>query len=245
MSTNQKRAVLIVAGVLILVCTFFFLYQPNSEKVTEIEEETSKYQNQINFLSSLQLQVNQMKTLTPAYERTMGEYMNEFPSRMTQPKAIYNVYQMMIKTGIEITAISPGEEQTFLGAGALTTSGDFTGKSADGGAADPAAAASPGGAEASPESEFPVNQMVGKYTPYNLTISGTLKQIKKALDWISGHKEHMATTAVALTYDSSTGKLSGTLTVNYFAMNGNGEPYEEPDIQGIVIGSPNIFGTID
>ena len=70
------------------------------------------------------------------------------------------------------------------------------------------------------------------------------KQIKKALDWISKNNEHMSTTNISLTYDSSTGKLSGTITVNYFAMNGNGVPYEEPDISGILIGSKNIFGTV-
>ena len=64
------------------------------------------------------------------------------------------------------------------------------------------------------------------------------------MDWISLNKEHMSTTNISLTYDTSTGKLSGTITVNYFAMNGNGVPYKDPDIQGIMIGSKNIFGTV-
>jgi hypothetical protein len=86
--------------------------------------------------------------------------------------------------------------------------------------------------------------MVGKCTSYELSVSGTLKQIKKALDWVSENKEHMSVTNIALTYDSSNGKLSGSLTVNFYAMNGNGVPYKEPNIQGITIGSGNIFGTV-
>lgn len=237
MSINQKRVILILAGIIILACTFFLLYQPNSDKVTELQTETADYQSQINFLSTLQIQVNQLKTVTPDYTDEMTEFMDKFPSRMTQPKAIYNVYRMMIKTGIRVKAIDPGVEQTFFSAG------NFLGMDGTG-TTDTDAAASPGGVEADPEILVPVNKMVGKVTAYELTVSGSLKQIEKALDWISENEEHMSVTEVTLTYDTSTGKLSGTMTVNYYAMNGNGVMYEEPDISGIMIGSKNIFGTI-
>lgn len=237
MSINQKRVILILAGIVILACTFFLLYQPNSDKVTELETETADYQSQISFLSTLQIQVNQLKTVTPDYTEEMTDFMEKFPSRMTQPKAIYNVYRMMIKTGIRVKSIDPGVEQTFFSAG------NFLGMDGTG-TTDTDAAASPGGAEADPEILVPVNEMVGKVTAYELTVSGSLKQIEKALDWISKNEEHMSVTEIALTYDTSTGKLSGTMTVNYYAMNGNGVMYEEPDISGIMIGSKNIFGTI-
>jgi hypothetical protein len=236
MSLNQKRAVLVIAGLLILVCTFFFLYQPSVDAVTELETETSHYQSQISYLSTLQMQVNEMKEQTPAYQEEMSSYMKLFPSKMTQQKAIYNVYRLMTKTGIRITAINPGVEQTFLSAGTVTGEEGNT-DSADEGTVESTA-------EENPETEVSVHEMVGKYMQYDLTISGTLKQIKKALDWISDNKEHMSTSNISLTYDSSSGKLSGTLTVNFFAMNGNGVAYEEPDISGIMIGSNNIFGTV-
>ena len=234
MSMNQKRAVLIIAGLLILICTFFFLYQPNTDKVMEIERETAQYHRQINYLSTLQLKVNDMKQKTPDLQKEMTSYMKKFPSRMTQQKAIYNVYRMMVKTGIRVSAINPGVEQTFLNAGAVV----------DTATSNTTENATEGAIELDPETEVPVHQMVGKVTPYEITVSGTLKQIEKALDWISLNKEHMSTTNISLTYDTSTGKLSGTITVNYFAMNGNGVPYKDPDIQGIMIGSKNIFGTV-
>lgn len=237
MSINQKRVILILAGIIILACTFFLLYQPNAEKVTEIEEETAHFQSQIGYLSTLQLKVNQLKKETSEYTEEMTDFMDKFPSRMTQPKAIYNVYRMMIKTGIRVKAIDPGVEQTFFSAGNLFGTGE-------GGTEIIDSAASPGGVEADPEILVSVHEMVGKVTPYELTISGGYKQIKKALDWISDNEEHMSVTGVSLTYDSRTGKLSGTMSVNYYAMNGNGVTFEEPDISGITIGSKNIFGTV-
>lgn len=247
MSINQKRAVLIIAGVIILVCTFFLLYQPNSDTVLQLETETNHYQSQINYLSALQLQVNKLKEQTPKYEKEMLSYMKAFPCKMTQQKAIYNVYKMMVKTGIRVSAIQPGVEQIFLGAGKFTDSAGVSSASPNntsGNTSDAAGTASQSAVEVEPDKEVPVHEMVGKMTPYELNISGTLRQIKKALDWISKNDEHMATTNISLTYDSSSGKLSGTLTVNFFSMNGNGVPYEEPDIRGITIGSKNIFGTV-
>jgi Tfp pilus assembly protein PilO len=235
MSINQKRAVLIIAGVLILACTFFFVYQPSANTVLELETDTEHYRSQISYLSALQLQVTEMKKMSPAYKKEMNAYMKCFPSKMTQQLAIYNVYRLMIKTGIHISSISPGDEQIFYSAGTLSDS-------SDGSVSTDADAQST--VEENPEKEVSVHEMVGKYTSYDLSISGTLKQIKKALDWVSENKVHMSVTNIALTYDSSNGKLSGSLTVNFYAMNGNGVPYEEPDIKGITIGSGNIFGTV-
>lgn len=239
MSINQKRAVLIIAGVLILVCTYFFLYQPNTDKVMQIEIETSKLNREASFLSTLQIQVNEMKKQTPGFQKSMDTYMKKFPSKMTQQKAIYNVYRMMTKTGIRVSAIQPGVESTFFKDGQIV---GVTADSPDGNTGG--AAVSGGAVEAEPETEVPINQMAGNVVPYQITVSGSLNQIKKALDWISENKEHMSATNINLTYDSSTGKLSGSLDVNFYSVLGNGVPYEDPDIRGIVIGSKNIFGTV-
>lgn len=260
MTINQKRAVLIIAGLLLLVCTFFFIWQPNSDKILEIERETSQYQSQINFLSTLQMKVNQMKEEAPEYEKLTKAFTDTFPSKMTQPKAIYNVYKMMKSTGIRVTAIAPGEEQVFIRNGNISGSEDGSGSSTAGssGTGSSSVSSVPSGdgiqsdatspsaedVEKFPENEVTLNRMVGKVTPYQLTITGTLKQVNSAIDWIADNKEKMSVTDISLTYDSATGKLSGNLTVNYYALNGNGKTFVEPDIHDIMIGSKNIFGTV-
>ena len=44
-------------------------------------------------------------------------------------------------------------------------------------------------------------------------------------------------------HDNSTGKLSGTILVHFFSLNGNGKAYVEPDISGIILGNEDVFGT--
>ena len=40
----------------------------------------------------------------------------------------------------------------------------------------------------------------------------------------------MSVVSINLTFDNSTGKLSGTILVHFFSLNGNGKAYVEPDI---------------
>ena len=64
----------------------------------------------------------------------------------------------------------------------------------------------------------------------------------KAIDWLANNKEHMSVEQLNFSYDKTTGKLSGALSMNFYALNGNGEPYKEPNIKGITIGTDNIMG---
>jgi len=51
---------------------------------------------------------------------------------------------------------------------------------------------------------------------------------------------------VNLSYDASTGKLSGNITIAFNELNGNGKPYEEPDVSDISVGIDEMnkmFGT--
>ncbi len=236
LTTNQKRAIFICAGILILLCTFFFLFQKNMETVTQLETETNKYKSAVNYLSTMQLRVNEMQKTAPEHQSEMDSYTQEFPCRMTQQKAIYNVYQMMVDSGVRVTAVHPGVETKFLEAGQFL--------SFDAAAAQEGAAVATGSAvEENPETKVSLDAMVGKATVYEIDLSGTMKQILKAVDWLAENKEHMAVDNLSLTFDASTGKLSGTMRVNYFALNGNGTKYKEPNISGIPIGTDNIFGT--
>ena len=57
---------------------------------------------------------------------------------------------------------------------------------------------------------------------YDVQITGTLNQIMKAIDWVDASKEHMTIWAINLSYDSSTGKLSGNINLAFNELNGNG-----------------------
>ena len=89
-----------------------------------------------------------------------------------------------------------------------------------------------------------MSQMVGKYTKYEVDMTGNMNQIMDMVDWVRDNKEHMSISNLNYTFDATSGKLTGTATINYYEINGNGNPYIEPKIDGIVIGTDSIFGAL-
>lgn len=241
LSINAKKAILIGAGFVVLLCAFFLVFQRNQDTVTEVENQTRQLKNQVNYLSQLQMEVNELQEHSDEHQKATDDYTKEFPCTITQQKAIYNVYLMMVKSGVRVTAVKPGEAVTFLKEGNFISEEEQQNQLAN---TEESESATPSGVEAAPEEQTTVNHMVGKYSTYEIEMTGTMKQIMKALDWVSHNKEPMAATNLNLNYDAKTGKLTGTVAVAYFELNGNGEPYEEPDVKGISIGTGSIFGVL-
>ncbi len=69
--------------------------------------------------------------------------------------------------------------------------------------------------------------------------------LKKALDFIHSYPERMNVENFTAVYNSESGQLTGTITVNLYAIQGNGRYFVEPYIPGIKLGTDNIFGTMD
>lgn len=232
MSLMQKKIVLITSGILILLITFFLVFQKNQETVYQLEGETRNFQNRVNHLNTLQRSVNEMSKTWQAKKRETDIFTEEFFCKVPQQKAIYNLYLMMRKSGVRITAVTPGEPKTFF------QEGKFLGRDQT--------AASGTAAEQNPEKKLSLDQMVGKYSLYDVQLTGTLDQIMKAVDWIAASKEHMTIWQINLSYDTGTGKLSGNIGLAFNELNGNGRAYKEPDVSDIPldIGSiRKIFGT--
>ena len=140
---------------------------------------------------------------------------------------------------MELRVVKPGTEQIFFQKGQLIALSSENGEENT----EAQKNTKKSEAELEPEKKVPVNQMVGKVFSYEVEISGSRKQILQAFDWITNHQERMSLSKITLSFDSSNGKLTGTINMNFYCLNGNGVPYEEPDISGIVLGNKDVFGT--
>ncbi len=67
------------------------------------------------------------------------------------------------------------------------------------------------------------------------------EQLKKWIDFINAYPERMNIKSISVSYDSETSNLSGTLTLNLFAVTGTDRVYTEPKIEDIRLGEDNIF----
>lgn len=234
--TKHKRLILLISGALIFLLSFLLIFQKNMEETTKIQTENVELRGQIDFLTELQIRVNKMKATTKKKQKEIEKYTQEYPCKMTQQKVISNLYQLKVDTGMDLLSIKPVSEAIFF------KGGQFVSLQANKGTSE-GQNTKVSEVEKNPEMKVPLTQMIGKTTSYDVEIIGTRKQILKAFDWISKNKEHMALTDISLSFDTSTGKLTGTISINFYSLNGNGVPYEEPDISGIILGNKDVFGS--
>lgn len=234
LTLNQMRVILLAGAILLLVLAYFLGFQPNMDSASEYQVKTEASEKHIRELEALKSEVKNLEIFTSLYNDDIKDYINSFPVKLTQQKSVYLLYRMMINTEVDVTSITPGTESPFYYKGNILTS--------DG---DKAQAQEDAKKEAMSEiTVVDMEHMVGNVASYTIELSGTTKQIYNCLDWITENDEKMSVGDVNIQFDKSTGKLSGTIVVNFYAMLGNGVAYKEPDTSGFAYGVKNVFGAV-
>lgn len=85
-------------------------------------------------------------------------------------------------------------------------------------------------------------QLYGSIVGYTFTVP--YDDLKRTVEAIQTHDDKRNVESVVLSFDAASGKIIGSMNVNFYSMTGNGKEYQEPEIPGIHYGTKNIFGTI-
>lgn len=232
----QTRVILLLAAVLLIVLTYFLIFQTNMDNARDFDEKTKKEKERIEYLTDLEKKANDLDIYTSLYTGEIDEFIKSFPVKLTQQQSLYLIYRMMIDTGIDIESVTAGAQVPFYYKGeVLSSEGDQS-------AAQKASEAE-GEEKLSEISVVDMEEMIGSTARYTINMSGSTKQVYDALDWIRDYdKEKMSVDAVNLQFDSSTGKLQGSISANFYCMLGNGVPYKDPSIDSFTFGIDNVFG---
>lgn len=229
LTLTQIRVILLLAAVLLVVLTYFLVYQANMEKASDYDKKTSEANERVTYLESLQPKVTDLEIFTSLYTDDMGDFIESFPVKLTQQKSVYLIYRLMINAGIDIQSITPGDISRFYYKGQVMTEGAVPEEDSE-------------EEEMSEITVVDMDQMIGSTSTYTINLSGTTKQVYKALDWISQNEEKLSIGNVSLQFDKSTGKLSGSIGINFYCMLGNGVPYKDPDVSEFTYGVDSVFG---
>jgi hypothetical protein len=85
--------------------------------------------------------------------------------------------------------------------------------------------------------------MQGTQSSITMNFGATYKEFKKLVDYIANYPDKTVIDSVSVSYDNTTGNLTGSLVLKRFALTGTGKVYQIPMIEDINIGTDNIFGT--
>lgn len=79
----------------------------------------------------------------------------------------------------------------------------------------------------------------------NISYETSYKGFKEIMDYINENKDRMSVNNFSLSYDTETGLVAGTTSINMYSVTGTDKQYTQQNLSGVGLGTDNIFGTLD
>lgn len=80
--------------------------------------------------------------------------------------------------------------------------------------------------------------------PVSYTFTASYEEFKKAVQTIQENPDKQNVESVTLSFDSSTGKLVGSMQTNFYSVFGTKKEYMVPETGDVRLGTPDIFGAV-
>lgn len=239
LTDRQKMLIFILIDVLIVVFAFCFAFMPLGNKCKDAENDIALLQSDIDRLQSLVEQKQTFIENTQILNADTEAVIEKYGPGNTPEKILMFLVNLSKETNMTIPSISFGEETnvtvlsdgTSLSEASADTSSDSdaSSDSNDNGASSQVKA-----------SEYYLYNYPVTFS-FNVSYSG----LKKAVQYIEDYGERMTIDDISVAYDDSTGRLTGTMTLNMYTMTGTQKVYLEPAIDSMDIGVANLFGSVE
>lgn len=236
---REKNIILGIIGIAIPLLVYYFVFVRLNEQTDTLVTENQSLAQEVAYLQELMDNKEFYLAETDRMNAEMEEIKAQFPSELHPEDEIYYAYNTENKYDVLATAINMP-------------------------VAEAVAVAQPVVAEAQPEvvddgtgieeedtvtqveQAAPVASAATTIALYRAPITFNFKlTYTAAKDWIkeilTDRENKKSIDSVSLSYDESTGNLTGSIIVNMFSLTGTDRIYEAPSIQGIGIGTDNLF----
>ena len=260
-STRDKKILLMFLGVLFLVLSYFFVYKPQLEEAQNIEAENIPLQTRLDELLEMAKNKEFYVQETQEMQSKILEYCSVFPADIRPEDGIVLVQNMESDMDMQISNVGLGQRE-FISSLDGSTEGD-QGDYVDETLMEQANESTQEqineieGVEETPEVSGQsdvsngIDMISALFSPTlyrtqdTIQFVSTYDSLKKAVKYLAAQSGRMTLNNVNASFDTTTGNLTGTMTVNLFSMTGAGTDYNEPNAGKVPYGTDNIFGTIE
>lgn len=216
-SKKELYMLLMVAGVAIVLCAFFFGFQKVNEKTETLRVETETLESEVKHYNSIKDNIEIYKTGIDDATTRIADVIKQFP------------VDVLPEDGTMLAReLEKNDEYTFVDSatwGSEVTVYTVTSHPVE-------------------STNTPITYYLNN-TPVTFSHTSSYEGIKDMLDYITQNNNRMAFESFSVAYDEDTGYLTGTTIVNFYSIIGSDKEYKSQNIPGIAIGKDNIFGTID
>lgn len=233
---KEVNLIIILLGAIIVVLTYFYGVQKLKEKTEAVEAENGQLRSEIDALSILQVKQTTYVEDTEMMKGYGELIMGMFPSMIKTEDQIMYASQLEDRVGCYFSYVGTPVTQNveiLLEAreDALAGIPDVTGSIAANSTTDP-------------EQMLSVDGLMFGNSPSVNHFVCTYEQFKELVTAITENPDIKSIDQINLSFDNTTGSLTGAMTINYYTMYGNGRVYEEPWTGVNGHGVDCIFGAI-
>lgn len=249
--SNRDKLLLIgFIGILLAVCSVYFIYMPTMEKADAMEAENVQLEQKINDLSVKMEQKDSYIADTQSMKQETEAIYQRFPVDVREEDALLLAINQELISPMVINNVSIGTYEPVAIPDIPQEDVDHTYEideveeyEAQEGVTDDAAAIQDVEADNTSASDS-TSPLVDR----NITINYlcTYAGLKRGIKNISVQENRMSIDNLTVVYDETTGLLAGTTSVDMYCVPGiPDKEYVQPDFSSVLLGTDNIFGSIE
>lgn len=215
-SKKDAKLLLVLLAVIIFIAGYFVVYSPYTQKAEKVEAEIAALKPELDVLQKHYDNLSVYETGIDESYATIEDTLGVYPADVRTEDLLIYAIELEKNTGVDIRTLA------FSGANPLAAF-DVV-KENDGG--------------------FAVTPYSGSRTAMTATCALTYAQLKDLIDYVNSTPMRTTLDSVAVSYDASTGGLSGTLAMSKYFISTEGQEYEPTKVPKVSLGKDALFDTI-
>lgn len=241
LSKKERNLLFIFCTLLILFGSYRFGYVTLTSKADILATENKELTNTL--LELQQKQINKEKYIAQAEQMNLESetMLNQFPANMTQEKSTMFVTYLEDYASMKVNLITFNDISIFYSPN--ETIGEDT--RVEETTKDLNQVNSDNNNQKANTTDSTINNYTGYKTTIALNYQTNYVGLKKCIEFINKYQDKMVISEITSAFDNSTGNLTGTITINMYALDGTNKEYEDVNIPEVGTGTDNIFGSFE
>lgn len=257
-SDSDKRLLIIFFAIVLLACSYFFVFNKGMNKASELEAQNAEDRAKVQQMQQMEASLPQVKENIENMKQTQADIIAKYPSDMTTEKSIESLQDYEDHSSdFHITDITFAMRMPLVGtadttaAGSSTDAADNSTETTDG-AADSAAddtsattdttADTQSTEDGTDDAATDASVVAGYYASIGIRYEASYSGLKEMIAYVNEFKDRTTITQFTAAFDDATGKLTGEMTLNMYYITNTGKDYVPPVFDFMPKGVSNIFG---
>lgn len=222
MSDSNKKILLVLLGIALIVLSVVFVVRPKKESIDSLNAEIDTLQARYDDLCAKELMKDQLIAETAEFNKNFEEQVSKFANDLDQENAVDFFKRVEEDNDFVNLSISLPRVTNYyvLGEGAVASDLDL------------------------PDAED--DAYIVTTTSYTIGYSGTYEGVKSYLDYILNYKYRMAVESINIAYaedsEAPIAECTGSVTLNSYAVEHSDRKHDVPSVD-VEEGKENIFAT--